>query len=269
VELSEILESRPERAESCSIAIRASDRNLPPLRGLTISHRNPHRTRAGITVKPAEATLHRTALVTLGPTEEPIDSVRFVGNRSSGQMGLAIAESLLARGWRVIAAVGPIRTGVPAPLRDHPHARWERFRSSSDLEALLLRELPAAELVVMAAAVADFRPVGVAEGKLRRTAAGLQLELEAVPDLLASTREARRPGARVYGFALEPADRLERSAREKLARKHLEGIVANPLETMDAPDIDGTLFLRDGRVLTPGLRLPKPEFARWLAGVIA
>lgn len=210
-----------------------------------------------------------TALVTLGPTEEPLDAVRFLGNRSSGQMGLAIAESLLSRGWLVVAGAGPIRTPIPASFLHHPHARVERFRTALDLEALLHRELPRADLVVMAAAVADFRPRSTADGKLRRVDAGLQLDLEAVPDLLASTRGLRKPGSRIFGFALEPANTLRDSALDKLARKDLAGIVANPLETMDAPDIDGTLFLRDGRVLSPGRRLPKPDFAAWLTGVIA
>jgi phosphopantothenoylcysteine decarboxylase/phosphopantothenate--cysteine ligase len=222
---------------------------------------------------------HRRALVTAGPTEEPIDEVRFLGNRSSGRMGLAIADALLACGWRVTLAVGPIRTEVPTHFRepipgqeidrDDPQARLLRFRTSHELEGLLRRELPQSDLVVMAAAVADFRPRSVGEGKLRRSAQGMTLELEGVPDLLASTVPSRKPGARVFGFALEPAERLEASARDKLVRKDLAGIVANPLETMDAADVDGTVFLRDGRVLAPGSRLPKDAFARWLAGVIA
>ena len=105
---------------------------------------------------------------------------------------------------------------------------------------------------------------------MRRTDTGLVLDLEGVPDLLASTKSARKPGSRVVGFALEPRDRLERSAREKLERKDLFGIVANPLETMDAPDIEGTLFLRDGTARVPedrdaGGRIAKQAFAAWLA----
>lgn len=195
-----------------------------------------------------------------------MDSVRFLGNRSSGQMGLAIAGALRQRGMSVVLALGPIRTEVPAGLRDDPHVRIERFRTSRDLEQVMLRELPNADLVVMAAAVADFRPVAQSEGKLRRVEGGMSLALEGVPDLLASTRAARKPGARVIGFALEPRETLARSAREKLERKDLAGIVANPLETMDAPDVDGTLFLRDGTVRSPGGPLPKRAFADWLAG---
>ena len=94
----------------------------------------------------------------------------------------------------------------------------------------------------------------------------MTLALEGVPDLLSGTRMARKHGARVIGFALEPRETLERSAREKLERKDLAGIVANPLETMDAPDVDGALFLRDGTVRSPGGRLSKRAFADWLAG---
>lgn len=217
----------------------------------------------------------RTVLVTVGPTEEPLDSVRFLGNRSSGRMGLAIAAALRKRGWLVVLALGPIRFGpnrsdalddVYGGLVDDPQVRIERFRTARDLEALMLRELPNADLVVMAAAVADFRPVATSEGKLRRSAEGMTIQLEGVPDLLASTKVARKPGARVIGFALEPRERLEASAREKLERKDLAGIVANPLETMDAPDVDGILFLRDGTVRSPGGRVSKAAFADWLAG---
>ena len=218
---------------------------------------------------PAARTTSRTALVTAGPTEEPIDSVRFVGNRSSGRMGIAIADALVSKGFAVTLALGPVRCELPATLKDHPQVRVERFRTARELEGLLHRELPISDLVVMAAAVADYRPRQTSEGKLRRSEGGLVLELEGVPDLLASTRGARKPGARVIGFALEPRERLEHSAREKLERKDLAGIVANPLETMDAPDIDGTLFLRDGSVRAPGRRLAKEAFAEWLAGELA
>jgi phosphopantothenoylcysteine decarboxylase/phosphopantothenate--cysteine ligase len=206
------------------------------------------------------------ALVTAGPTEEPIDEVRFIGNRSSGRLGIAIADALAARGAEVVLALGPVQSALPSAWAGR--VTVERFRTAADLAALLRRELPAAHLVVMAAAVADFRPRAFADGKLRRGGA-MTLELEPVEDLLATTAGFRRPEARVVGFALEPAARLEPSAREKLARKSLDAIVANPLETMNAPDIDATLYLRDGgarRAAPAGERVPKESFARWLAG---
>ncbi|MCE2884978.1 MAG: phosphopantothenoylcysteine decarboxylase [Planctomycetaceae bacterium] len=221
-------------------------------------------------------------LVTAGPTEEPIDEVRFIGNRSSGRMGVALAHAFADAGASVRLALGPIR--VAPPMRDG--IAILPFRTSRDLETLLRSELPAADLVVMAAAVADFRPRRTSRGKLRRTGdhandrandhltvhgddqPSLTLELDTVPDLLATTRSLRKVGSRTFGFALEPAEQLRTSALAKLERKDLAGIVANPLETMDAADIDGTLFLRDGRELRPDGRLAKDAFARWLAPIL-
>lgn len=209
------------------------------------------------------------ALVTAGPTEEPIDAVRFIGNRSSGRLGIAVADALAAHGAEVVLALGPVQSAVPASWAGGGgRVTIVRFRTAADLAAIMRAELPSSHLVVMAAAVADFRPKALAGGKLRR-GGPMTLELEPVEDLLASTAGFRRPEARVIGFALEPAERLERSAREKLARKSLDAIVANPLETMDAPDIDGTLYLRNGgarRAAPEGERVPKEAFARWLAG---
>lgn len=206
--------------------------------------------------------------MTAGPTEEPIDVVRFIGNRSSGRLGIAVARAFADLGAEVVLALGPVRAPLTTEIHGPGSIRVERFRTAGDLRAVMTRELPRAELVVMAAAVADFRPVRTAEGKLRR-GGPLTLELEPVEDLLSATKPARRPEARIIGFALEPRERLESSAREKLARKDLAGIIANPLETMDAPDIEATLYLRDGsvrRAAPEGARVPKEAFARWLAG---
>ena len=207
-------------------------------------------------------------LVTAGPTEEPIDEVRFIGNRSSGQLGIAVARAFADSGADVVLALGPVRTPLTAGLDGAGRVRVERFRTAADLRAIMTRELPAADITVMAAAVADFRPAVRESGKMRRGEARV-LKLEPIEDLLSATRDARKPGACIIGFALEPRDELERSARGKLERKDLAAIVANPLETMDAPDIDATLYLRDGttrRAAPSGTRLAKADFARWLAG---
>lgn len=205
------------------------------------------------------------AFVTAGPTEEPLDEVRFIGNRSSGRMGIAIAEALADAGHAVTLALGPVRREPP----QHPRVAVRRFRTSAELEALMRRELPDADLVVMAAAVADFRPRKTVEGKLRRSDGGLQVDLEPVPDLLSATAGCRKPGAGIVGFALEPRERLESSALDKLARKDLVAIVANPLETMDAPDVDAVVHFRDGTHARPQGRLAKEAFARWLVAVLA
>ncbi len=122
----------------------------------------------------------------------------------------------------------------------------------------------------MAAAVADYRPkplIGrpdAAQGKLKRSEGGLTLELEPTPDLLATTSKQRRPGQLVVGFALEPRERLMESALAKIARKGLDLIVANPLETMDAPTIEATLIGPSGVVAQTNGSMDKAAFADWL-----
>lgn len=201
-------------------------------------------------------------LITAGPTYEPIDSVRFIGNRSSGRLGVELARAAHAMGHDVILALGP--NTAPAP-NFADRLRVERFRSCADLEALLQDIWPSqADVLIMAAAVADYRPSRPAtEGKLRREVEGMTIEMESTPDLVAGCVQRRRAGQRIVGFALEPAAELMASAAGKIKRKGLDAIVANPLETMDSHEIEGTLVHADGRTETPG-RLSKPMFAAWL-----
>lgn len=212
----------------------------------------------------------RRLLVTAGPTQEPIDAVRYIGNRSSGRLGVAVAEAGAERGWGVLLLLGP----TPIEPSD-PRVKVERFRTTSDLRAQMARNLPDADVLVMAAAVADFRPV-VAEselsGKNRRSESGLTIRLEATPDLLAESVAHRRAGQLMVGFALEPRERLAESARSKLERKGVDLVVANPLETMDSPSIEATVFGRAGTGLETGRStdgpIPKPAFAVWLMQLI-
>ena len=130
------------------------------------------------------------ALVTAGPTHEPIDAVRFIGNRSSGRMALAIADALAGQGCRVKILAGP---GVPAdPPAGGTPDRVRRFTTADDLGRLLAEEWPAHDLLVMAAAVADFKPARRAEGKLRRGAAVAPIELGPTGDLLAGLAGSTR-----------------------------------------------------------------------------
>lgn len=207
---------------------------------------------------------HRVrTLVTAGPTHEPIDAVRYVGNRSSGRMGCAIATALAARGAAVTLLAGP---GVDAPTG----IPTIRFHTAHDLQQSLEQQWPANDLLVMAAAVADFRPAATAATvKLRRGDRPLHLELEPVPDLLAGLAAGARPDQTLVGFALEPIEDLDRSARAKLVRKGLHAIVANPIETMDSVEVDGWLITADGQEhRPPGGRCPKQAFAAWMAGLI-
>ncbi len=140
-----------------------------------------------------------------------------------------------------------------------------RFQTTADLEALLASHMPWCDVLIMAAAVADYRPkVQALDQKLKRTAAGLTLELEGTPDLLAGVSRTRRSDQLLVGFALEPAERLEASARDKLARKGLDLIVANELATMDAADVRAWVLSKGGSTWqTPG-HVSKIAFAKML-----
>lgn len=209
-------------------------------------------------------------LITAGPTHEPIDDVRYLGNRSSGRVGVELADAAARLGWRATLLLGP-----SAILPSDSRVKVVRFRTTADLQKLLTEFFPKCGVLVMAAAVADYRPVvdtravKAAGGKLRRDAAGMTINLEATPDLLAGLKSLKREGQFVVGFALEPAVRLMTSAREKLARKGLDAIVANELETMNSASIEATLIRADGTVSATGGAISKRRFATWLLRQIA
>ncbi len=182
-----------------------------------------------------------TILLTAGGTREPIDPVRFLGNRSSGRMGHALAEAALARGARVLLVTASTLT-PPAG------AEIVHVTAAADMAAAVLTRLPEATVVIGAAAVADFRARHHAPVKLRREA-GLTLELEPTEDIIAMAAAHRRPGALVLAFAAETEPdpvRLEASARAKLLRKGVDAIVANDVSNEGSGfDVDrnGGLFL--------------------------
>ena len=210
-------------------------------------------------------------LVTAGPTHEPIDAVRFIGNRSSGRLGVSVATAGAEIGWSVTLLLGPIG---PVPGELDSRVRVLRFRTTADLEGLLEAEFGGCDVLVMAAAVADYRPIvgGVAGvemtgvEKLRRTGERLVLELEPTPDLLAGCGQRRRLDQTLVGFALEPRDRLLASAEEKCRRKGVDVIVANPLETMESEGIEAWLVGVGGVVDQTAGVMGKGEFGGWLMG---
>lgn len=193
-------------------------------------------------------------------------------------MGVAIAAAAAGRGWPTTLLLGPVDETmvreVSAKSPEPPDVH--RFESTEELRTLLRSRWPGHDVLVMAAAVADHRPhlddPSVLRTKHRRADGDLVLRLEPTPDLLAELATVTRDDQAAIGFALEPRDRLHASASEKLRRKRLDAIVANPLETMDAETIDGVLLLADGTLLTPERHvahpgrsvLDKPAFARWL-----
>lgn len=202
-------------------------------------------------------------LITAGPTHEPIDRVRYIGNRSSGRMGIALAKACLDRGWPVTLLLGPLAAnGISPPT--HPQLQLLRFQTAAELQTLLHNHWPTHDLLLMAAAVADFTVANPGKGKIKRAGEQLQLELTATPDLLASLAPITRPDQRVVGFALEPAANLVADARSKLKRKKLDAIVANPLETMESTAITASLVLANEAVIESPTGMLKEDFAKWL-----
>lgn len=173
-------------------------------------------------LEPASALVGRQVLVTAGPTREPLDPVRYLSNGSSGKMGVAIAAAAWRRGADVTLIAGPL--SVPAPR----HVRRVDVETTAAMRDAVAAALPRAELLVMAAAPADFRPEQPAAGKLKKSVSAAPcLPLAAAPDILMETIAVRRPGAVTVGFALETDDGLA-SARRKLQDKMLDLIILNP-----------------------------------------
>jgi phosphopantothenoylcysteine decarboxylase/phosphopantothenate--cysteine ligase len=160
-----------------------------------------------------------TLLVTAGPTEEPIDPVRFLSNRSSGRMGFAVARAARLRGARVILVSGPSALPAPSGVKSIP------IRTAVEMREAVLENLPLVSVLVMAAAVSDYRPKTASSGKIKKDQAELTLPLELNPDIL---REAgqRKEKRLLIGFAAE-TESLLANARKKLAEKNLDLIVAN------------------------------------------
>ena len=165
----------------------------------------------------------RRVLVTAGPTREPLDPVRYLSNHSTGKMGLALAAAAWRRGAEVALVHGPL--AVPLPTGGGICAT--AVETTAEMATAVAHELPQSDILVMAAAPADFRPVEVASAKRKKTgSAPVPIALEETPDILASTRAVRPAQCIAVGFALETDD-LEANAATKLAAKSLDLIIAN------------------------------------------
>ncbi|MBI3988118.1 MAG: bifunctional phosphopantothenoylcysteine decarboxylase/phosphopantothenate--cysteine ligase CoaBC [candidate division NC10 bacterium] len=158
-------------------------------------------------------------LVTAGPTQEPLDPVRYVSNRSSGKMGYAIAEAALARGAKVILVSGPTSLKPPSSVET------SFVQTAEEMREAVLKHLPEATIIIKAAAVADYRPVRVLPSKLKKTGEPLTLELIPTPDILEELGK-KKEGRILVGFAAETENVIEH-AREKLSKKNLDFVVAN------------------------------------------
>lgn len=204
----------------------------------------------------------RRIVVSAGPTFEDIDPVRFIGNRSSGKMGFAIAEAAARRGAKVVLVAGPVSLATPANV--------ERIdvRSARQMREAVIAALPA-DAYIGAAAVADYAPAQVAPGKIKKKDEQLTLELVRTPDILAEVAvHARRPTL-VVGFAAETHD-VEFYARGKLEKKRVDMIAANRVGVagsgFESDDNALTVYWADGALaLGPA---PKTQLADQLLDLI-
>jgi phosphopantothenoylcysteine decarboxylase/phosphopantothenate--cysteine ligase len=196
-----------------------------------------------------------TVLITAGGTREALDPVRFLGNRSSGKMGYAMAEAAQRRGARVILVSAPTALRAPANVEVVPVVTTQQMRDA------VLSRLDQASIVIKAAAVADYRPRSPADQKMRRKGP-LTLELEPTEDILAAVVEQRRPGMLVVGFAAETEDVLAHG-RDKLLRKGADAIVLNDVSRegvgFDSDRNAVTFLTRDRAIELP--ELTKRELA--------
>jgi len=203
-------------------------------------------------LRPSSGTLiGRRIVVSAGPTYEDLDPVRYIGNRSSGRMGYAIAAEAARRGAHVVLVSGPTRLDAPAGVT------LERVRSAAEMARAVREHAQGADAVVMAAAVADYTPErGPAAAKLPKSDGPLQITLVRTTDILQELGQGRRDAARpvLVGFAAETGDPRER-ARRKLARKQVDLIVANDVSRGDAGfDVEtnaAILIDANGEIETP------------------
>ena len=195
-------------------------------------------------------------LITAGPTQEPLDAVRYITNRSSGKMGYALAEEAAARGARVVLVSGPVHLAEPRGVQTI------HVRTAVEMRKAVLDHLKDATIIIKAAAVADYHRSNPPRQKEKKTAARLSLELDPTPDILAEV--GRQKGDRLLvGFAAE-TDHLAEEARRKLETKNCDMIVANLVGDdlgFDSEDNEVLLVLRTGESI-PVERAPKRDIAR-------
>lgn len=220
---------------------------------------------AGVVLARSASMSGDRVVVTAGPTREFADPARFLSNPSSGKMGYAIASEARARGANVTIISGPTHLRAPAGVD------VVRVTTAREMHAAVLEHIAGATLFVGAAAVADFRPVAVAAGKVKKDAAELRLELARNPDIIADVAAHRPSGCFVVGFAAETDD-IENAGREKLARKGLDAIIVNRIDgTLGAfaGDDNEVVILWGGDGREAVARAPKSSIARAVLDRIA
>jgi len=170
----------------------------------------------------------KKALVTAGPTHEPFDPVRFIGNQSTGKMGVAIARELAQRGAEVELVLGPSSIEI-----EDPRIQVRRVQSAGEMYDACLQIFPLVQIAVMSAAVADYTPVSFSSEKIKKNSETFTLELTRTKDILHALGEIKKPGQLLVGFALENTDEAS-YARKKLKSKNADMIVLNSLNDAGA-----------------------------------
>lgn len=207
----------------------------------------------------------KTILITSGPTHEPIDAVRFITNRSSGKMGVALARAGLMMGARVILVTGPTAEVPPA------RAQVLRVETASEMLEAASRLASEADVILGAAAVADYRPSEVVPGKMRRSADEIMLKLIKNPDVLAALVQSAKAGAKIIGFAAEPGVGME-TAMEKVRAKGIHAIAVNDISNkeigFESDENELTFLSHDGNGVSSGRR-SKLGCALWLMERVA
>ena len=192
-------------------------------------------------------------LITAGPTREYIDPVRYISNVSSGKMGFALAKAAHELGGDVTLIAGHVDRETPKGVKGIA------VTTARHMHKAALREAKKADIIIMAAAVADWRPKGARRAKMKRSAKSIKLEMVPNPDILADLCMKKKDGQTIVGFALETGD-LERNARRKLKKKGCDWIVANKVSAIGADVSGGILIRRDGKKIRLP-RLPKEDLA--------
>jgi phosphopantothenoylcysteine decarboxylase/phosphopantothenate--cysteine ligase len=214
--------------------------------------------------EPSKPLSGQSVLITAGPTYENIDPVRFIGNHSSGKMGFALAEEFHSLGASVHLISGPVALKAPNGVKT------TFVRSALEMQSACMNFFQDSDIVVMAAAVADYRPVSTYGQKIKKTDDKLTIELVKNPDILAEMGEKKKPGQTLVGFALETHDELNH-AQEKMKRKNLDMIVLNSLNDPGAAFGHDTnkvsILTKEGEINAHSLKTKK-EVAKDIAHFI-
>lgn len=194
-------------------------------------------------------------LITSGPTREKLDPVRFLSNRSTGKMGYALAEAAAASGWEVTLVSGPVALTPPEGV-----SRTIYVESAAEMAEAVWHAAPEQDVIIMAAAVADYRPAEVSAAKIKKQPGDMVLVLERTPDILAELGRRKPAGQLLVGFAAETDDLLE-NAQSKMQRKNLDWIIANRVEDSFGKNDNQVIMLNSAGGRIDLAKAPKKEIA--------